>query len=231
MKIKRNVKGFTLIEMVIVISIIGVLAAIIIPSVMYYLRKAKRTAAIADARTILTATQSAVIEQIAVSGTFSLDKTGCVVDGKRMTVGGLTNTSMHNAITKRDYDSYSTKTNASDTAIADSIIEMINTEIDAGTASSGSAIFNKNCQAYMDSVGANYCFIVLYTNDGEVPFMQIYNKGILVTYAAGSFIADDSDNAKFIKLGGSFYEPFISAGKKISEIPARVKNSKFPSKW
>lgn len=52
MKERNTRKGFTLIELIVVLAIIGVLAAMIIPSLIGYVRKAKRTSDISAAKTI-----------------------------------------------------------------------------------------------------------------------------------------------------------------------------------
>ena len=54
-------KGFTLIEMIVVIAIIGILATILVPSIMSYVRKARIGAAIADAKTIKSSVESSLI--------------------------------------------------------------------------------------------------------------------------------------------------------------------------
>ncbi|MGN1411850.1 MAG: type II secretion system protein [Oscillospiraceae bacterium] len=49
---KKSFKGFTLVELVVVIAIIGVLASILVPNMMGYVRKSKYTKANSNARSI-----------------------------------------------------------------------------------------------------------------------------------------------------------------------------------
>ena len=51
---KSNKKGFTLVELVVVIAIIGVLAAILIPTMMNYVKKARLKTANSNAKLVFT---------------------------------------------------------------------------------------------------------------------------------------------------------------------------------
>ena len=65
---KKNEKGFTLIELMIVIAIIGILAAIAIPQFSAYRQRSYNSSANADLRNAATAQEAYYVDNMVYSG-------------------------------------------------------------------------------------------------------------------------------------------------------------------
>lgn len=68
-KYRKN--GFTLVELIVVIAIIAVLAAILIPSVMGYVKKSKRSADITSAKTVYDTVMAVIADDEAAMESFT----------------------------------------------------------------------------------------------------------------------------------------------------------------
>lgn len=62
---KKNKKGFTLVEVIVVLVILAIMAAILIPSLIGYIDKAKENSIISETRSIVTAVQTLSSEKYA----------------------------------------------------------------------------------------------------------------------------------------------------------------------
>jgi prepilin-type N-terminal cleavage/methylation domain-containing protein len=64
--LRKNKKGFTLIEIIVVIVILAVLMAVAVPSVLKYIDEANNAKYVAQARSIMTAAQAELVKDYAV---------------------------------------------------------------------------------------------------------------------------------------------------------------------
>ncbi|WP_417087713.1 type II secretion system protein [Eubacterium maltosivorans] len=68
-KLKKNQKGFTLVELIVVLVILAILAAFTIPAMLGFVGDARAKAEIANAREVYVAAQAAASEQMSTTNT------------------------------------------------------------------------------------------------------------------------------------------------------------------
>ena len=100
---KLNNKGFTLIEIVIVIVIIAILAAMLVPSLTSWIDKSKMKTFTSACGTIKTAVWSQAAESYAIDGTVSIDYDEVTNDVGKTVAAGTTYPSDNSYAVTVDY--------------------------------------------------------------------------------------------------------------------------------
>ena len=80
-KCKLNNKGFTLVELIVVLVILAILAAILVPALLGYIDEAKKKQDVIDTKAIYTATQSSLSKIYATRSPFDSNKTNILKSG------------------------------------------------------------------------------------------------------------------------------------------------------
>jgi len=107
-KLRGNNEGFTLIELMIVIAIIGILAAIAIPNFLAYRRRSYNSAANADCKNIYTAAQAYFSTSTWSSAELDIDKLKTESGGFKQSdnvVITIENGKMNSLLIKTSHDS------------------------------------------------------------------------------------------------------------------------------
>ena len=205
-----KLKGFTLIELIVAMAIIVALSCMLVPSLTGFVKEAKVKAAITDARTVKESVEFSLVKNLAVANidttgafnkTLYLDQNKNVSKRETELVGAFTSFSWY---TYKKNGNSSSKSQTIDKLIAGALDGTFSESWKTGKKGVNPLKYNKdsfNCADYVKDLDTNFGLVVVYDTMGTVRMMQLYRKGVLVTYVNGEYIANTNSKAHFIGEG------------------------------
>lgn len=196
MKAKKSNKGFTLVELIVVIVILAILAAILVPALLGYIDRAKGQQVLVEAKEIMTATQSGIVDA------YARQKESFVGNVKKTTAKTLVG---------EDYDFISSnllymQQGGTNTGFTDAKLIITRKALDYIDSQKENGkkkyeFFGNNNKSFSGVDTSTLpkdkqSFIVLYNARGKILYMQYYSKGYLVTYDGKSY--EVTNGGKFI---------------------------------
>lgn len=208
MKAKKCNKGFSIIEVIVVIAIMAVLVGVLAPSVIRYVDEAKEAKALTEAKAIYTTAQCAIINAAMDEPEafhYAL-KFKCNVDGQDMVMGRFSNQSLYKYLQESGGSSSlsSAKSKAVDYYIAEQLAGSIpgaDGEIVGSMLQNKSPIGDSNSTKFISENSDNYGNVVFglaYNSNCEILYFQCVYNGYFITMQGRDLVAQKvSEDTRF----------------------------------
>lgn len=185
-------RGFTLVELIVVIVILAILSAILIPALLGHIDNSKKQVIISEAKEVWTASQAALAECYALhpESFKSSCKFTSTIDGVQMTKLGRISNGALGALQKRPNDT--TEAGTSSRRIAKQVlIYLESADKNANPRYTfGSGQIPTGNSTPSNYLGANPCskdviIQIFHTADGRLVALNFAKNGYMVTMIAG----------------------------------------------
>lgn len=201
MKIFNNKKGFTLVEVIVVLVILAILAALMIPAMTGWIDKAQEQKYVADARLVYVAAQSAISEQYALNPYYS---TAIKYNYYGLnTVGRVTSNMLYLLQRYPDHVAEDDK-QINDVEVAKQVLKYLDSD-----GSNPRYVFgrsrgpkkNERVKDYMSAAGGQPGIVIFYDATGTVRVIEFGLDKYLVHIEDGVVTTKKGDDAKFSSKG------------------------------
>lgn len=208
MKLKNNNKGFSMVELIVVIAIMAILVGVVAPSVLRYVDEAQEAKALTEAKAIYSTAQYAIINAAMdePEAFHYACKFQCNVNGQDMVMGRFSNQSLYKYLQESNGSGSlsSAMSKPVDYYIAAQLAGSIpgaDGEIEDDMLANKSPIGDSNSTKYISENSGTYgnvVFALAYNSKCEIIYFQCVYNGYFITMDGKNLVAEKvSDDTKF----------------------------------
>lgn len=191
-----NNKGFSLVELIIVIAIMAILAGAIAPALIRYIDKARASRATDEARVIVNATEAALATKAGEDAPVVYNNTFVDAGGNSVNVGLVTNWIL--AETQTGTLLSETDPEYSNYIVSKEILENLSSSSNHNYkffnfTGSKTNIIGMNCNQFASSYRDCPGVIIVYGPNGKVLMLEYFNYGCLIHYENNEYTYLDEE--------------------------------------